>query len=320
MLNISLVAKVAFFGLVLLAMPSCGQSLDEAASENLERTPGTSVSSWQDKALVDAALGKSTAVRINSRTNYITYYEGGKPLAKWKVATGRPGKETPIGIFAVHSKDVCPPWSKDGVSTPGCSPDNPLGKKALWFHESFVYGMHGVNWGAIDSVTASNPRDRDRSSGCVRNHPENIEWLFKKTSVGTPVVVGLWDTDPAVTDCSGSAALCEKAASGGETAPVPTPPPAEPVTPVNPNPLKPETFPAACLVNVSSAGVANLRPSASTAGGAVAQLERQAAITVTEEVQGEAVSGSTSWYVVTVDSDGTQGFLHSSLVDCLKGP
>ncbi len=212
-MTLSLLKGLSAATVLALVSVSCGTE-PVSSSEELERKSGTSANSWQDARLVDDALGKSEAVRINGRTNYITYYKSGKPVAKWKVATGRAGKETPKGIFAIHFKDVCPPWSKDGVTVPGCSPDNPLGRKALWFYEGFIYGMHGVNLGAIDSVTSSNPRDRDRSAGCVRNHPENIEWLFSNTKVGTPVVVGLWDADPAVVDCSGDAAACARAAAG----------------------------------------------------------------------------------------------------------
>lgn len=192
---------------MILTYMACGQD-PEAANEALERTPGTSATSWQDPSEVSAALGKAGAVRVNVRTNYSTFYRMGRPVAKWKIASARPGKETPTGIFAIHAKDVCPPWTKNGVTIPGCAPDNPLGRKALWFHSSFIYGMHGVDAGNIGSVTASNPRDRDRSSGCVRNHPSNIEWLYQRVEVGTPVVVGRWDTDPNVKDCSGNASLC----------------------------------------------------------------------------------------------------------------
>ena len=314
MKRFSLLAS-GLIGAMFVTYVSCGVEPPDG-NEVLERTPGTSATSWQDKGLVDAALGKAQAVRINSRTNMITYYSSGKPVAKWKVATARPGKETPKGIFAIHFKDVCPSWSKDGVTIAGCASDNPLGKKALWFNEGFIYGMHGVNLGAIDSVTSPNPRDRDRSAGCVRNHPENIEWLFQRTAVGTPVVVGLWDSDPAVADCSGNAALCSRALAGAGSSATQPAVGGEPVVAPNPNPTLPQTFPTSCEVNISAAGVANLRTSASTSSAVAATLPSRAALTVTGEVAGENIAGSTRWFNVTATETGTKGLLHSSLLDC----
>lgn len=297
-----------------VTLSSCGQPTSDDGARVQERLWGTTSTSWQDPARVAASLGAARAVRINARTNYLTYYENGTPLSKWKVATARPGKETPKGIFAVHAKDVCPPWSLGGVSAAPCAPNNPLGKKALWFESGYTYGMHGVNEAGLWSVTADNPRDRDQSAGCVRNHPENIDWLFERVSVGTPVVVGLWDTDPAVVDCSGHAALC-----GGV-------PPSDGDGDDNGedntgDSLLPTTLPQWCSVNVSAepGSYANVRASSSTSSAVVATLDRQSRIRVESEAKGQVVGGSDDWYYVTFTLGGDKaGYIHSSLIDCTR--
>lgn len=281
-----------------LSIVSCGSESGQTPGENnlQERRPGTTTSSWLDSVQVNNALSANKAVRINARTNYITYYENGVAKSKWKVATGRPGFESPKGIFAIHTKDVCPPWSRNGVSAGPCAPDNPLGKKALWFHQGYTYGMHGVDLGHISSVTASNPRDRDQSSGCVRNHPENIEWLFARVSVGTPVVSGVWDSDPQVVDCSGNAASCSGGPVGSGT---------------------PGNLPTWCSVQVREVGgFANVRAEANTSSAVIDVLDGQSKVRIVRKLTGESVGGSSDWYAIEYTLGGPKsGFIHSSLID-----
>lgn len=294
--------KFHVFFIAFLAV-ACGSPTLENGSEVNERISGTGSESWQDTAIVNKTLNAPNAVRVNLETNFVTYYENGTPMAKWMVATARQGKETPKGIFAIHWKDVCPSWSLNGRSAAGCAENNPLGKKALWFFEGGVYGLHGVDLANIKSVTSRNTQDRYRSSGCIRNHPENIDWLFDKVSEGTPVVVGSWNTDPNVVDCSGNAAACSKStpASGGGDS------------------LLPLSTPQWCAINVSEDGLANVRSQPSTSGEIVSSLDRQSRVQVIQKISGQAVNGSTDWYSVKYTLGGPKsGFIHSSLLDCTR--
>lgn len=292
--NLSALVTLALF------MGGCG-SFEPGDAQLQERVPGTSASDWSHAQITSQVLAEPVAIRINARTNMITYFEGGQPKSKWKVATGREGYGTPKGVFRIHHKDVCPPWSRGGVSAGPCAPDNPLGKKALWFNEGFTYGMHGVDAGHLWTVTASNPRDRDQSSGCVRNHPENIEWLFARVSIGTPVVVGLWDEDPSVIDCSGKASLCDGRSTGTERLP--------------------SRFPSWCGLSLSDHdGLANVRMDPRTNAEIVNQLSQGARVRITERVIGESVAGDAAWFAVSYTLSGREqhGFLHSSLIDCTR--
>lgn len=285
---------------------ACSQKAQKKAeTEVKERAPGTTSSSWQDDDEVNEFLKERASVRVNSRTNFVTYYEDGVPKAKWKVATARSGRITPRGMFLVHQKEVCPPWNNGaGRSARGCAADNPLGKKALWWHESRIYGLHGVNDGALDSVTNDDPRARDQSAGCVRNHPNNIEWLYERAYVGMPVVVGVWDTDPAVPDCSGKSDC-----NVGAAAPV-----------TNAGSLLPAALPTWCHMNVAPvSGRARVRTASNTSSDIVDELAREAKIKLESEVTGQEVNGSSKWFKVSYTLSGNkEGFIHSGLVDCAR--
>ena len=287
------------------SLVSCGK-VEEADSEAQERLAGTDDSSWSNATLVDKTLAASRALRVNKRTNYVTYYENGTALSKWKIATGRAGKPTPSGIFAIHTKQVCPPWNNGkGLSAAACAANNPLGAKALWFYTGTIYGLHGVDLPNVSSVTDANARNRDKSSGCVRNHPQNIEWVFAKVSVGTPVVVGTWNTDPTVVDCSGDSSKCVSSGTPGQG---------------GGGALLPSKLPAKCALNVSpGAGIANIRSASATSASVVGQLGRNDRIELTSTVVGASVNGSSNWYTVNFGASNSQsGFIHSSLVDCTR--
>jgi L,D-transpeptidase ErfK/SrfK len=104
---------------------------------------------------------------------------------------GREGWNTPVGTTRIIGKKKDPTWTvpdsilkehaEDGrplqkVVPPG--PDNPLGGYAMYLGIK-GYLMHGTNkpYGVGMRV----------SHGCIRLYPEDIERLFQKIPVGTPV-------------------------------------------------------------------------------------------------------------------------------------
>ena len=104
---------------------------------------------------------------------------------------GRQGWNTPMGSTSIVAKKANPSWvvpesihqehAKKGDSLPkviASGPDNPLGFYAM--HLGFPsYLIHGTNkpYGIGMQI----------SHGCVQLYPEDIEELFKNTSVGVPV-------------------------------------------------------------------------------------------------------------------------------------
>ena len=144
---------------------------------------------------------------LNLANMRMFYYPPKQPDAvyTYPVGVGREGWNTPLGQTTIVAKTVKPTWivpesirrehaakgdPLPNVVPPG--PDNPLGEYALLLGFS-SYLVHGTNkpYGVGMQV----------SHGCVRLYPEDIEVLFKKTSVGTPVLIvhqpymTAWDGD-----------------------------------------------------------------------------------------------------------------------------
>ena len=172
--------RFVVFGLALTVAVSCGSqnSIDSKIA--------------QRDASADP-LSEKFGVRINLNTNMATFFESGKPIRQWKVATARnDGKSiTPSGRFRFHELTTCARWvsTRSNIGAGPCAPDNPLGHRALWFLTN-NYGLHGVDDSHIESVTAITADGRRQSSGCVRNHPEDIKWMTDK-------VAHLYGTTPA---------------------------------------------------------------------------------------------------------------------------
>lgn len=127
---------------------------------------------------------------INLAELRLYYFPGkGGTVITHPIGIGREGWETPTGRTEIVHKRVNPTWiPPDSIRAerpelppavpPG--PDNPLGAFALnlsWPR----YVIHGTNnpWGVGRRV----------SSGCIRLYPEDIEALFPRLPVGTPVAV-----------------------------------------------------------------------------------------------------------------------------------
>ncbi len=172
-------------------------------------------------------LKERFGVRVNITTNMATFFENGVPIRRWKVATARSDgrSATPQGRFRFHELTTCVSWTstRSSASTGPCTSDNPLGYLALWF-QGGSYGLHGVDSSHIESVTATTADGRRQSSGCVRNHPDDIKWLVNKVSAlygatpdqltknvanrreasfrplskGLALEIGRWPTDPVI--------------------------------------------------------------------------------------------------------------------------
>jgi L,D-transpeptidase ErfK/SrfK len=138
---------------------------------------------------------------LNVSEMRIYYYPkpepGQKPVViTYPVSIGRMDWKTPLGKTSVIDKKKDPPWyppasvkaehARDGDDLPdmipGGSPDNPLGRHALYLGIP-GYRIHGTDerksFGIGMRVT----------HGCVRLYPENIEQLYNIVPVGTPVYI-----------------------------------------------------------------------------------------------------------------------------------
>jgi hypothetical protein len=104
------------------------------------------------------------------------------------VAVGLPEYPTPAGLFAIQSKQVNPTWTAPnspwagemaGQQVAGGAWNNPL--KARWMGVSGAVGIHGTGQPWTIGTRASH--------GCIRMTVPDVIDLFRRVSIGTPVLI-----------------------------------------------------------------------------------------------------------------------------------
>jgi lipoprotein-anchoring transpeptidase ErfK/SrfK len=132
-----------------------------------------------------ADLGTAILVRRSDRR--LMLYDNGSLEKTYSVAIGTPGFPTPRGTWSIVQKRYLPTWgnpgsdwAKDMPETIPPGPNNPLGTRALNLNASGIR-IHGTSNDASIGDAASH--------GCVRMHRWDIEDLYPRVDVGTPVIV-----------------------------------------------------------------------------------------------------------------------------------
>ncbi|MED3814953.1 L,D-transpeptidase [Priestia megaterium] len=132
----------------------------------------------------NASAASNQLIIINKSTNTLAFYDRGKLVRTFKVATGRQMSYTPEGTFSIVNKIKNRPYYKDNIR--GGDPRNPLGDRWLGLNARGTYGttyaIHGNN-NPISIGTYA-------SSGCIRMYDEEVRWLFDRVQTGTKVVIG----------------------------------------------------------------------------------------------------------------------------------
>ena len=104
------------------------------------------------------------------------------------VAVGQPAYPTPTGLFSIQSKQVNPTWTAPnspwagemaGQQVAGGAADNPL--KASWLGVRGAVGIHGTGQPWSIGTRASH--------GCIRMTVPDVIDLFRRVSIGTPVLI-----------------------------------------------------------------------------------------------------------------------------------
>lgn len=130
-----------------------------------------------------AEAPKEQLIIINKKTNKLAYFENGKLIKTYKVATGKTPKLTPEGTFYIREKIKNRPYYKLGIK--GGSPKNPLGDRWLGLsikeNGSYPYAIHGNN----------NEKSIGKyvSAGCIRMHNSSIRELYEIVQKKTKVVI-----------------------------------------------------------------------------------------------------------------------------------
>jgi hypothetical protein len=150
---------------------------------------------------------------------------GGDRVETFPITIGFIGKNTPVGVTRIVSKEPSPTWyppasiraeepELPAAVPPG--PDNPLGAYAMHLGWKY-YLLHGTN--KPDSI------GRAVSHGCMRLYPEDVEKLFGEVGVGTSVRTV---QEPATTGWQGDALYVQVYPSKSQTEEIDT---MQPVTP-----------------------------------------------------------------------------------------
>ena len=119
------------------------------------------------------------SVLIEKQKNTLVLYGNGKPLKRYRVATGT-DSSTPEGIFKVVNKLENPTWYHAGAIVPPESPENILGSRWLGFDKA-GYGIHGTTLPETIGTQAS--------KGCIRMLNQEVEELYSILPLGTRVRV-----------------------------------------------------------------------------------------------------------------------------------
>lgn len=138
-----------------------------------------------DPEVTNESLGKTIVVRISERRLYL--YDGLTLEKTYRVAVGASGYSTPLGSWRITLKRYMPSWRNPGsdwakdmpqLIPPG--PNNPLGTRALNLNAPAIR-IHGTTKDYSIGTAASR--------GCVRMHRWDIEDLYERVEVGTPVLI-----------------------------------------------------------------------------------------------------------------------------------
>jgi L,D-transpeptidase ErfK/SrfK len=130
---------------------------------------------------------------LNTAEKRLYYFHSPTAIETFSVGVGRPGWETPVGVYSIVEKIKDPTWTppesirrehaQKGEILPKvvpAGPENPLGAFAMRLSNR-SYLIHGTNkpWGVGMPV----------SHGCTRMYPEDIAHLFDQVAVGTKIFI-----------------------------------------------------------------------------------------------------------------------------------
>ena len=134
--------------------------------------------------LTRTSIGHVIVIRRGINKLYL--YEGMKLRRTFGVATGQSRYPTPLGKYEIVVKWRNPwwyppqsDWAKDAKPIPP-GPGNPLGTRWMGLSAPAV-GIHGTPDPASIGYSVSH--------GCIRMLIPEVEWLFNRVDVGTPVYI-----------------------------------------------------------------------------------------------------------------------------------
>lgn len=137
----------------------------------------------------DVASEYPTYITVDQSEFVARLWKDLKLVKTYPVAVGQPAYPTPNGLFSIQDKQVDPVWSVPnsdwagelaGTVVAGGTAENPL--KARWMGITDGVGFHGTSEDYSIGSAASH--------GCLRMHVSDVEDLYDRVPVGTPVYIG----------------------------------------------------------------------------------------------------------------------------------
>ncbi len=111
---------------------------------------------------------------------WFEFWDGSKLVRSGKIAVGKPGAETPLGLFYVTDKfdpRIDPDWAILG----NYAFETSAYSKLTDWPGGGIVGVHGTPWPQLLGQAVSH--------GCVRVRNDNIEFLRNRVPLGTPVKI-----------------------------------------------------------------------------------------------------------------------------------
>ena len=126
----------------------------------------------------DSDAGPKKAILVNVHDQVLYAVDDYKIVYEFDVITGRPGKETTAGKFAVFKK------IEDYTSKKYKAP-----MPYTMFFSKDGKAVHGTKWATLRSYLHAYLTESVGSMGCVGLTEDDARTLFGWTPVGTPVVI-----------------------------------------------------------------------------------------------------------------------------------
>ncbi|MGD6818894.1 L,D-transpeptidase family protein [Metabacillus sp. 84] len=130
-----------------------------------------------------ASAAGDQLIIINKSINKLAFFDHGKLIRTFRIATGRNDSLTPEGTFKIVSKIVNRPYYTNSI--PGGDPRNPLGDRWLGLD---ARGTYGTTY-AIHGNNNESSIGKYVSSGCVRMHNSDVRWLYPQVEKMTKVII-----------------------------------------------------------------------------------------------------------------------------------
>lgn len=138
----------------------------------------------EPKAAPQTPVEEPIRLVVRRGKRQVVVYRGKAALAKYPIAVGKKGWETPIGEFKVLTKEKNPifkSFKTGAIIEPG--PDNPLGVRwiGIWTDGKTQLGFHGTDQPELIGQAVSH--------GCIRMHNKDVTALYEYVQMGTTVIV-----------------------------------------------------------------------------------------------------------------------------------